>query len=43
MYDSAGNISSAGWNSVGTKEIAGVTYYIYSSVANLKSFTYNIY
>ena len=43
MYDAAGNISSAAWTAVGTKEIEGVTYYIYSSVANLKSFTFNIY
>lgn len=43
MYDAAGNISSALWTSVGTKEIGGITYYIYSSVSNLKSFTFNIY
>lgn len=43
MYDSLGNISSAGWVSQGTKIIDGVTYYIYSSVANLKSFGFNIY
>lgn len=43
MYDSLGNISDAGWISAGTTEINGITYYIYSSVANLKSFTNNIY
>lgn len=43
MYDSLGNISSASWTSQGTKIIDGVTYYIYSSVANLKSFGFNIY
>jgi len=43
MYDSLGNISDAGWTSQGTKTIDGVTYYIYSSVANLKSFGFNIY
>ena len=43
MYDSLGNISDAGWIPAGTTEINGITYYIYSSVANLKSFTNNIY
>ena len=43
MYDAAGNISSTSWTSQGTKIIDGVTYYIYSSVANLKSFGFNIY
>lgn len=43
MYDSLGNISSALWITAGTKVIDGVTYYIYSSVANLKSFSNNIY
>lgn len=43
MYDAAGNISSTSWTSQGTKIIDGVTYYIYSSVANLKSFSFNIY
>lgn len=44
MYDSAGNISTALWgNSIGTVELGGVTYYIYSSVANIKTFSNNIY
>ena len=43
MYDAAGNISSSGWISAGTTEINGITYYIYSSVANLKTFGFNIY
>ena len=44
MYDSAGNISRALWgNSIGTVVFNGVTYYIYSSVANLKAFSNNIY
>lgn len=43
MYDSLGNISDALWIPAGTTEINGITYYIYSSVANLKSFTNCIY
>ena len=43
MYDSLGNISDAGWIPAGTTEINGITYYIYSSVANLKTFGFNIY
>lgn len=43
MYDSLGNISDALWIPAGTTEINGITYYIYSSVANLKLFTNCIY
>lgn len=43
MYDAAGNISSASWLLVGETEIGGLTYYVYSSVANLKTFGFNIY
>ena len=43
MYDSLGNISDASWIPTGTTEINGITYYIYSSVANLKTFGFNIY
>ena len=43
MYDSLGNISDALWIPAGTTEINGITYYIYSSVANLKAFSNNIY
>jgi len=43
MYDSLGNISDAGWIPAGTTEINGITYYVYSSVANLKTFGFNIY
>ena len=43
MYDAAGNISSGSWLLVGETEIGGLTYYVYSSVANLKTFGFNIY
>ena len=43
MFDSLGNRSSAAWTSIGTKNINGVTYMIYSSVANIKTFGYCIY
>ena len=43
MYDSLGNISSGSWLLVGETEIGGLTYYVYSSVANLKTFGFNIY
>ena len=43
MYDAAGNRSSGSWLLVGETEIGGLTYYVYSSVANLKTFGFNIY